>query len=96
MTEHFKAPEIIQLSRKQMANLSDAPFKMLLIRMLTELVEFGRKLDEKIKAMLTETKETVQRTNSDAKETGTQINLSLIHISEPTRPRPRSRMPSSA
>ena len=42
--------------------------------MLTELIEFGHKLDEKIKAMLRETKENVQGTNSDAKETGTQIN----------------------
>ena len=42
--------------------------------MLTELVEFGRKLDEKMKAMLRGTKENVQGTNSDRKETGTQIN----------------------
>ena len=42
--------------------------------MLTELVEFGHKLDEKMKAMLRETKENVQGTNSDVKETGTQIN----------------------
>ena len=42
--------------------------------MLTELVEFGWKLDEKMKAMLRETKENVLGTNSDAKETGTQIN----------------------
>ena len=42
--------------------------------MLTELVEFGHKLDEKMKAMLSETKETVQGTNSDSKETRTQIN----------------------
>ena len=41
---------------------------------VTELVEFGRKLDEKMKAMLRETKENVQGTNTDAKETGTQIN----------------------
>ena len=41
--------------------------------MLTELVEFGCKLDEKMKAMLRETKENVQGTNSDGKETGTQI-----------------------
>ena len=44
------------------------------IRKLTELVEFGHKLDEKMKAMLRETKENVQGTNSDAKETRTQIN----------------------
>ena len=42
--------------------------------MFTELVEFGRKLDEKRKAMLRETKENVHGTNSDGKETGTQIN----------------------
>ena len=34
----------------------------------------GCKLDEKMKPMLRETKENVQGTNSDAKETGTQIN----------------------
>ena len=38
------------------------------------MVEFGHKLDEKMKAMLRETKEYVQGTNSDAKKTGTQIN----------------------
>ena len=64
----------IQPSNKEIANLSDAQFKTLVIRKLTELVEFGRKLDEKIKAMLRGTKENVQGTNSDAKETGTQIN----------------------
>ena len=42
--------------------------------MLTELVEFVRKPDEKMKPMLRETKENVQGTNSDGKETGTQIN----------------------
>ena len=56
MTEHFKAPEIIQLSSEQIVNLSDAQFKTLVIRLLTELVEFGQKLDEKMKAMLTERK----------------------------------------
>ena len=73
-TEHFKAPEIIQLSSKQIANLSHAQFKTLVIKTLTELVEFGRKLDEKMKAMLRETKENIQGTNSDEKETGTQIS----------------------
>ena len=42
--------------------------------MLTDLVESVRKPDEKMKPMLRETKEDVQGTNSDAKETGTQIN----------------------
>ena len=74
MTEHFKAPEKIQLSEEEIANLSDAQFKALVINMLTELVESVRKVDEKMKPMLRETKENVQGTNSDAKETGTLIN----------------------
>ena len=74
MTEHFKAPEKIQLSEEEIANLSDAQFKTLVIKMLTEFVESVRKPDEKTKAMSRETKENVQGTNSDVKETGTQIN----------------------
>ena len=74
MTEQINAPEEIQLNDEEIANLSDAQFKILVIKTLTELVEFGRKVDEKMKAMLRETKENVQGTNSDSKETGTQIN----------------------
>ena len=74
MKEHIQAPEIIQLSSEQIANLSDAQFKTLVIRKLTELVQCGHKLDEKMKAVLRETKENVQGTNSDGKETGIQIN----------------------
>ena len=85
MEEQFKAPEKIQVSDEQIANLSDAQFKTLVIRMLTEMVEHGCKLEEKVKAMKSEIKENVQGTNSEGKETGTQINgldqkLSLIHI----------------
>ena len=68
--EQIKAPEKIQLSNEKTANLSDAQFKTLVIRKLTELVEFGRKLDEKMKAILRETKENIQGTNSNGKETG--------------------------
>ena len=74
MTEHFKAPQKIQLSEEEIANLSDAQFKTLVIKTLTELVESVQKPDEKMKPMLRETKENVQGTNSDAKETGTHIN----------------------
>ena len=74
MKEQIKAPEKIQLSNKEIANLSVADFKTLIIRMVTELVEFDCKLDEKMKDMLSEIKENVQVTNSDVKETGTQIN----------------------
>ena len=74
MTEHFKAPEKIQLSVEEIANLSDAQFKTLVIKTLTELVESVRTVDEKMKPMLRETKENVQGTNSDEKETRSQIN----------------------
>ena len=59
MKEQIKAPEKIQLSNEDIANLSDARFKTLVLRKIIELVEFGHKLDEKMKAMLRETKENV-------------------------------------
>ena len=121
--EQTKAPEK-ELSDEEAANLSDAEFKTVVIRILTELIELSHKMKEEMKAIQSEIKENIQGTNSEGKETGTQINdleqkeeintqpeqneetriqineeqlrLSLIHISEPTRPRPRSRMPSSA
>ena len=55
MTEHFKAPEKIQLSEEEIDNLLDAQFKTLVIKMLTELVESVQKPDEKMKPMLRET-----------------------------------------
>ena len=83
MIEQIKAPEKIQLSDKELANLSDAQFKTLIIRMLTELVEFGHKLDEKMKATLSKIKENVQGTNSDGEETWTQINrVCLLYTSD--------------
>ena len=47
MKEQIKGPEKIQLSDEEIANLSDTQFKTLAIRMLTELVEYGRKLEKK-------------------------------------------------
>ena len=43
MTEHFKAPEKIQLNKEEIANLLDTQFKTLVIKMLTELVESVQK-----------------------------------------------------
>ena len=63
-----------ELSNKEITNLSDAQFKTPVIRMLTEMVEYGWKIEEKVKAMKREIKENVQGTSSDRKETGTQIN----------------------
>ena len=72
--EQIKAPENIHLSDEEIANLSDVHFQTLVIRMLTELVEYVCKIEEEVKAMKTEIKENVQGTNSDGKETGTQVN----------------------
>ena len=54
MKEQIKAPEKIQLSHKEIANLSDTQFKTLVIRRLTEMVEYSHKIDEKVKAMKSE------------------------------------------
>ena len=42
--------------------------------MLTEMVEYGNKIEERVNAMKSELKENAQGTNSDRKETKTQIN----------------------
>ena len=42
--------------------------------MLTEIVEHGHKIEEKVKAMRSEIKRDVQGTNSEGKETGNHIN----------------------
>ena len=74
MKDESKAPEKIQLIDKEITDLSGAEFKTLVIRMLTEIVEYGHKIEEKVKAMKSEIKGNVQGTNSQRKETGTQIN----------------------
>ena len=73
MKEQIKTPEK-ELSNEKTANMSDAEFKSLVIRMLTEMVEYSHKIEEKVKAMQSEIKKNIQGTNSAGKETGTQIN----------------------
>ena len=46
MKGQIKAPKI-ELSDKERANLSDAEFKTLVIRMLTKMAECGCKIEEK-------------------------------------------------
>ena len=74
MKEQIKAPKTIQLNNEERANLSDAEFKTLVIRMVTEVLEYGCKVEEKVTAMQSEIKKNIQGTNSDGKETRTQIN----------------------
>ena len=73
MKEQIKAPEKIQLSNEEIANLSDAQFKTMVIRVLTEMVKYGHKMEEKVKAMQSEIKENVQGNNSEGKGTRTQM-----------------------
>ena len=54
-----------ELINKEIANLIDAEFKTLVIRMLTEMVEYSHKIEEKVKAMKSEIKENVLGTYSD-------------------------------
>ena len=41
----------IQLRDEEIANLSDAEFKTLVIRMLTEMVDYGRNIEGRVKAL---------------------------------------------
>ena len=45
-----------ELSDEEIDNLSDAEFKTLVIRMLTEMVEYGCKMEEKLNTMQSEIK----------------------------------------
>ena len=73
MKEQIKTTEN-ELSDEEMANPPDAEFKTLVIRMLTEMVEYGHKIEEKVKAMLGEIKKNIQGANSKGKETRTPIS----------------------
>ena len=71
MKEQIKTPEK-ELSHEEIGNLSDAEFKTLVIRMLTELTEYSCKIKEEVKAIQNEIKKNIQGTNSEGKETRTQ------------------------
>ena len=63
-----------ELNDEEIANLSDGEFKALAINMLTELIEIGQKMKEQMKVTQNEIKQNIVGTNSDRKETRTQIN----------------------
>ena len=80
MKEQNKTSEK-ELNETEIANLSDAEFKTLVIRMLTELTEYGKSMWEEMKAILSEIKKNPQGTNSEGEEAGIQIN-NLEHEEE--------------
>ena len=55
ITEQIKTPEK-ELSNEETDNLFNAEFKTLVITMLTEMVKYGCKIEEKVKAMQSEIK----------------------------------------
>ena len=73
MKEQSKTSER-KLSNEEIANLSDGEFKALVIKMLTELIELGRKMKKQMKDTQSEIKQNIQGTYSDRKETRTQCN----------------------
>ena len=66
MKEQIKAPEKIQLKDEEIANLSYAEFKTLAIRILTEIVEYGHKIQEEVKAIKSDINKNVREGNQDS------------------------------
>ena len=75
MKEQSRASER-ELSNDEIARLSDGEFKALVIKMLTELIELGRKMKKtkQMKDTQSEIKQNIQGTSTDRKETRTQSN----------------------
>ena len=73
MKEQSKTSER-ELSDEEIANLSDAEFKALVIKMFTELIELGWKMKEKMKDTQSEIKQNIQGINRERKEIRTQSN----------------------
>ena len=73
MKEQIKVPKT-ELSDEEIASLSDAELKTLVIKMLTELVKYGKKKNTgKSEGYEKWNKGNVPGTNSEGKETGTEI-----------------------
>ena len=70
MKEQIKAPEKIQLSIEEIANLSDAEFKTLVIRMLTEMIEYRCKIKEDMKAIQSEVRKLYRESTVKGRKLG--------------------------
>ena len=73
MKEQNRTPEK-ELSDVELASLSDVEFKTLVIRMLKDLIEYGKSIMEGVKTILWEIKKNPQETKSEGQEAGIQIN----------------------
>ena len=66
-----KTPEK-ELNKMEVINLSEAEFKTLVIRMLKELIKYGKNIKEEMKFTLSEKRKNLQGMNSEGKEAGIQ------------------------
>ena len=73
MKEQNKIPEK-ELSKMEIANLSDAEFKILIIRMLRELLGYGKKVKEEMKVTLSQINNNSQKNKREGKVAGIQTN----------------------
>ena len=72
--EQIKTPEK-ELSNEEIENLSDAESKTLVIRMLTEMIEYNHKMKEEMKATQSEIKQKIYREPTvNGRKPRTQIN----------------------
>ena len=69
MKEQIKTPKT-ELSTEEIGNLSDSEFKILVIRMLTEMIEYGHKIKGEMKAMQSEIKEMYREPRVTGKKLG--------------------------
>ena len=61
-----------EISDEEIANLSGAELKTLVISMLTEVIEYGCKIKKEVKTIQSEIKKNMQGTNSEGKKIRTQ------------------------
>ena len=74
MKEQIKTPEK-ELSNKEIANLSDAQFETLEIRMFTEMIKLSCKMKEELTAKQNEIKENIQGTKSEGTKRGFKTRI---------------------
>ena len=58
----------------EIANVSGAELKTLVMRMFREIIDYSKIIREEVQAMQSERKKNPQGTNSEGKEAGIQIN----------------------
>ena len=74
MKEQIKTPEK-ELSNKEIANLSHAQFKTLVIRMIIEMIEYGHKIEEEVKAIESEIKKNIQELTVKGRKPGLKTTI---------------------